>query len=93
MPSATACRSCGSPQAAAIVITNVKPQSSLADMAAEAVADYGLPLVPVRLGSRVAFVKSLAEGKGLVEFEPSGPSAREIEALYTFTCQQGDMRT
>lgn len=78
---------------AAIVITNAKARSSLADMAEEAVAEYGLPIVPVRLGSRVAFVKSLAEGKGLVEFEPSGSSAKEIKALYKFTCKQGDKRT
>ena len=78
---------------AAIVITNAKPQSSLAAMAEEAVADYGLPIAPVRLGSRVAFVKSLAIGLGAIEFEPSGPSAKEIDALYTFTCKQGDMRT
>lgn len=78
---------------AAIVITNAKKQSTLANMAEEAVAEYGLPIAPVRLGSRVAFVKSLAEGKGLVEFEPFGPSAKEIEELYAFTCKQGDMRT
>lgn len=78
---------------AAIILTNTKPRSVLADMAADAIAEYGLPVVPVRLGSRVAFVKSLADGKGLVEFEPNGPSAKEISELYTFTCKQGDLRT
>jgi chromosome partitioning protein len=72
---------------AAIILTNVKPQSSLADLAAEALAEYGLPILPIRLGSRVAFVKSLAEGKGIVEFEPAGPSAAEIKKLYKLTCK------
>lgn len=78
---------------AAIVITNAKSNSTLSDLAHDAVAEYGLPVAPVRLGSRVAFVRSLAEGKGITEFEPSGPSAIEVNALYTFTCKQGDMRT
>ena len=60
-------------------------------MAAEALADYGLPIADVRIGSRVAFIKSLTMGQGVVEYEPNGPSAKEINALYTTTITQGDM--
>jgi len=55
------------------VINNCRASSSLADEAADALSDYGLPIAPVRVGSRVAFIKSLAEGKGVQEF---GPGAR-----------------
>lgn len=73
---------------AVIVLTNVKAQSSLTDMAADAIAGYGLPVSSVRLGSRVAFIKSLAEGQGILEFDPASTSAREIKQLYKLTCKQ-----
>lgn len=76
---------------AAFVINGCKAGSLLTEMAAEALADYGLPLAPVRIGSRVAFVKSLAEGLGVTEYEPRGPSAREIRDLYTYTTKKGAM--
>lgn len=50
---------------AAFVLNNCRSSSGLADDAAEALSAYGLPLAPVRIGSRVAFVKSLSEGKGV----------------------------
>lgn len=74
---------------AAFVLNGCKAGSSLTEMAAEALTDYGLPLATVRIGSRVAFVKSLAEGQGVVEFEPSGRSAKEIRDLYTYTIKKG----
>ncbi|MBU1210966.1 MAG: AAA family ATPase [Alphaproteobacteria bacterium] len=76
---------------ALFVLNGCKAGSTLSDMAAEALADYGVPLATVRIGSRVAFVKSLAEGKGVVEYEPKGPSAGEIIELYTATTKKGDM--
>lgn len=77
---------------AVFVLNGCKAGSSLTEMAAEALADYGLPVLPVRIGSRVAFIKSLAEGRGVVEFEPSGRSAQEIRQLFTLTRQHADMK-
>lgn len=76
---------------AAFVLNGCKSGSSLTEMAAEALSEYGLPLAPVRIGSRVAFIKSLAEGLGVVEHEPSGKSAKEIRDLYTYATKKGDM--
>jgi chromosome partitioning protein len=76
---------------ATFVLNGCKAGSSLTDMAAEALTDYGLPIAPTRIGSRVAFVKSLTAGLGVVEYEPNGLSAKEIKALYTATTRQGDM--
>lgn len=78
---------------ASVVLTHVKARSTMPDFAADALVAYDVPLAPVRLGNRVAFTKSLAEGKGLIEYRPAGPSAAEIRHLYTFTCQQGDATT
>lgn len=77
---------------AAFVLNNCKAGSSLTEMAAEALGEYGLPLVPVRIGSRVAFVKSLTEGKGVVEFEPKGHSAHEIKQLFTHARRLAGMK-
>lgn len=76
---------------ALFVLNGCKASSSLNDLAAEVLADYGLPLAPTRIGSRVSFVRSLAEGKGVVEFEPAGRAAREIKDLYAYTTKKGGM--
>ena len=73
---------------AVFVLNNCRASSSLAEQAEDALRSYQLPIAPVRLGNRVAFVKSLSEGKGVLEFEPSGPAAREISLLYTSVMKQ-----
>ena len=76
---------------AAFVLNNCRSSSGLADDAAEALSAYSLPLAPVRIGSRVAFVKSLTEGKGVLEYEPKGTAAQEIQNLAQFARKQGGM--
>ena len=76
---------------AAFVLNNCRSSSGLADDAADALSAYSLPLSPVRIGSRVAFVKSLTEGKGVLEYEPKGPAAQEIRGLANFARAQGGM--
>lgn len=73
---------------AAFVLNNCRASSTLADMAEDALSSYRMPIAPVRLGNRVAFVKSLSEGKGVLEFEPRGPAALEIKALYASVMKQ-----
>lgn len=73
---------------AAFVLNNCRASSSLADQAEEALRDYRLVHAPVRIGNRVAFVKSLTEGQGVLEYEPSGAAAREIKALYAAVAKQ-----
>ena len=73
---------------AAFVINGCRASSNLADQAAEALQGYKVPLAPVRLGNRVAFVKSLSEGLGVMEFEPKGASAHDITQLYMFARKQ-----
>lgn len=75
------------------VLNNCRASSTLTDEAEEALGEYGLPIAPVRIGSRVGFIKSLAEGKGVLEHEPGRPASAEIAKLYTYTMKQGDKRT
>lgn len=76
----------------AFVLNGCKAGSSLTEMAAEALGEYGLAILPVRIGSRVAFIKSLTEGKGATEFEPSGRSAQEIKHLFTHARRLAGMK-
>lgn len=69
------------------VLNNCRASSALPDQAAEALAEYQTPIANVRLGNRVAFVRSLAEGKGVVEAEPNSAASREVAGLYA-TVQQ-----
>lgn len=73
---------------ALFILNACRASSSLAEQAAEALADYPIELARVRLGNRVAFVKSLAEGLGVIEHEPTGAAASEIRQLYTAITQQ-----
>ena len=67
---------------AAVILNSVPPRGPLANEAAEAVAGYGVPLVPVRITQRSAFIHSLTMGKSVQEFEPKGKGAHEIIRLY-----------
>lgn len=71
---------------AAVVLNSIPSRGSLADEAAEAVAAYEVPLVPVRIAQRAAYVHSLTQGKSIQEFEPRGKGAEEIERLYRWIC-------
>jgi chromosome partitioning protein len=50
----------------------------------EATQALGLPLSPVELGERRAFMRAVATGRGVSEFEPGGPAAAEIANLWTY---------
>ncbi|MGE0290004.1 MAG: ParA family partition ATPase [Hyphomicrobiaceae bacterium] len=73
---------------ATFVLNNCRASSGLADQAEEALAGYRLPIAPVRLGNRVAYVKSLADGQGVLEHEPRGRAAHEITQLFGAICKQ-----
>lgn len=66
----------------AVVLNAIPPRGTLADEAAEAVAGYGVPLAPVRLTHRSAFIHSLTLGKSIQEYDPSGKGANEIRCLF-----------
>lgn len=73
---------------AAILLNAVPPKGSLAAEAEEALATYDLPVVPLRLGQRVAYQHALTNGLTAQEFEPKGKAAEEIQSLYMWTKKQ-----
>ena len=77
------CRLAGS--RTAVVLNQVAPRGSLADQAAEAIRGFGLETIPHRIGARVAFTHSLTSGLGVVEYEPRGRAAEEIQKIHAWT--------
>jgi chromosome partitioning protein len=73
---------------AAIVFNAVPARGSLGEDAADAVAMYKIPVAPIRIGNRAAFVHCLTAGSTSLEYEPDGKAAEEIRHLYRWTCRQ-----
>lgn len=77
---------------AVAVLNNVPPSGTVADEAAEMIAEaLGLPVCPVRIGDRVAYSRCLISGQVAQEIEPKGKAAAEIEQLRMWTCEQLSM--
>jgi len=80
------CELAGTPRA--VVLNQVPPRGPLPAQAAETVEDQGLEVAPVRIGARVAFQHALSHGRGVLEHEPQGKAAEEVEALFGWVRQR-----
>ena len=74
-----------------VVLNAVPPRGLLAEEATEAVAEYDIEVLPMRIGQRAAFIHSLTAGQTAQEYEPTGKAAKEIKQLYKFVCKLLDM--
>lgn len=61
--------------------------------AGELVMGFGTPACPVQIPDRAAFRHASAEGRTVMEFEPSGKAAEDIRHFYEWTCRQVGMST
>jgi chromosome partitioning protein len=73
---------------ATVVLNAVPTRGSLGDEAAEAVKEYKIPVAPVRIFERTAFIRCLSAGLSVVEYEPKGKAAEEVWQLYKWICKQ-----
>ena len=64
-----------------VILNAIPPRGTLAEEAAEAIAGYGIPVAPIRLTHRTAYINSLTVGKSINEFEPKGKGAAELLRL------------
>jgi chromosome partitioning protein len=76
---------------AVVVLNAVASVGTEAKEAAEAIAELGAEVCPVRLVSRVAFSRSLIGGQAAQEMEPEGKAAQEVLSLYKFICERVHM--
>lgn len=58
--------------------------------AGELVESYGTPPCPILIPDRAAYRHASAEGRTVMETEPTGKAAEEIRELYKWTCRQLD---
>jgi chromosome partitioning protein len=76
----------------AVVLNAVPPRGqSIAMEAEQAIASYDVPVVPVHIGHRAAFVHSLTAGQTVQDYEPDGKAAREIKQLHKWLWKQLSM--
>lgn len=73
------------------VINAAPPRGHLADEAAEAIRGYGLEVSAATIAHRAAFVHSLTLGQTVVEYEPGGKAAQEVNDLFVLACQHANM--
>ncbi|NNM78607.1 AAA family ATPase [Sphingomonas sp. ID1715] len=59
--------------------------------AGELVNSFGVPPCPILLPDRAAYRHASAEGRTVIELEPSGKAATEVQQLYKWTCRQLDV--
>jgi len=73
------------------VINAAPPRGHLADEAAEAIRGYGLEVSAAAIAHRAAFVHSLTLGQTVVEYEPGGKAAQEVNDLFVQACKHANM--
>jgi len=69
-----------------IVLTFVPPAGQETEDAIKAASELNSSICPVHIGNRKAYFRAQSTGKAVQEYEPTGKAAREIAALYDYTC-------
>lgn len=67
---------------AAVVLNAVPHRGQDAEEAKEVIAAYGASITPVAIGHRAAFQHAATVGLGVIEYEPRGKAALEIQELF-----------
>jgi len=63
------------------VLNRVPPRSGLTDRIVADLVQSGAPVAATRIGNRIAFVRAMASGLGVLESADATPAAAEIAAL------------
>ena len=64
-----------------VVLNRVPSRSALTDHIATEFAQSGAPIASTRIGNRIALVRAMSSGLGVVESAAASPAAAEIAAL------------
>ena len=73
---------------ALVVLNRVPPRSTLTDHVAAELARSGVPVAATRIGNRIALVRAMMSGLGVVESEGVSQAAAEITAFADEVRQQ-----
>jgi len=66
---------------ALVVFNRVPPRANLTDAMRSEVKRLGVKVARAQIGNRIAFAGALAEGRAVVEVQPRGRAAQEMESL------------
>ncbi len=61
--------------------------------ASELVESFGTPACPIQIPDRAAFRHASAEGRTVMEYEPTGKAADDVQQIYEWTCRQVGIST
>ena len=67
-----------------VVLNQVPPRGGLADDALKLLKELNVDYAPIQIVSRLAYVHSLTENKGILEFDKQCKASQEITQLYNF---------
>ena len=78
---------------ALFVLSCVRPGDKTLPDSADAYLSqqYPIPVSPQRITQRAAAVHAMTIGQPVTEFEPTGPAAHEVTALFTRACTYANM--
>ena len=76
-----------------VVLNGCAHRGREADEAAEALGGLGAQVCPARIGQRVAFARSLLDGRAAQEVEPGGKAADDVQRVHTFCLRTMKGRT
>ena len=76
-----------------VVLNGCAHRGREADEAAEALGGLGAQVCPARIGQRVAFARSLLDGRAAQEVEPGGKAADDVLRVHTFCLRTMKGRT
>ena len=71
-----------------VILNALPPRGPLGEEAAAAIQGYNVPVAPVRICHRAAYIHALTVGQTAQEYDPEGKAAEEIKELYKSTCKQ-----
>lgn len=74
------------------LLTACVPQRSLIYEAERFLKGYGLPICPVTVGERIAFMHAINDGLSVMEFDPKGKAAFEVKQLYKWISKHPNMQ-
>lgn len=66
----------------AFVINGCPPRSQEVALTREVLETYSFPISPVTVGHRQAYLRAMASGQAVTEFEPTGIAAEEMRQLW-----------
>lgn len=71
-----------------VILNAVPPRGTLGTEAVAAIKGYNVPVAPVWICHRAAYMHALTAGQTAQEYDQDGKAAEEIKELYKWTCKQ-----